>query len=87
MWNGALFRFNKILDFDDEITEITKIEMLKVIEARSANRGPIKVIGYSKPVEVVLVRGNHGTIGTGIETSVMTSGRGAVLASANLIRG
>lgn len=87
MWDGALFRFNKILDFDDAITEITKIEMLKVIEARSANRGPIKVVGYSKPVEVVLVRGNHGTIGTGIEVSVMTSGRGAVLASANLIRG
>ncbi len=87
MWNGALFRFNKILDFDSEITEVTKIEMLKVIEARSANRGPIKVIGYSKPVEVVLVRGNRGPVGSGIETTVVTSGRDAVLATANLIRG
>jgi hypothetical protein len=26
MWNGALFRLNKIVDFDSEITEITKIE-------------------------------------------------------------
>lgn len=38
MWNGALFRFNKVIDFDSEIRESTKIEMLKVLEADSPNR-------------------------------------------------
>ncbi len=39
MWNGGLYKFNKIIDFDSEITEVTKIEMIKVLEANSSNRG------------------------------------------------
>lgn len=87
MWNGALFRFNKMLDFDDAITQITKIELIKVIEARSPNRGPIKVTGYSRPVEGTIVVSNRGPIGTGIEVSIVRSGRNAILATANLIIG
>jgi len=38
MWNGALFRLNIIDDFDDEIQETTKVELIKVLEARNPNR-------------------------------------------------
>lgn len=87
MWNGAMFRFNKIVDFDDEITQITKIELIKVIEARSPNRGPLAVKGYGRPVEPVVIVSNRGNIGTGVEPVLVTAGRNQVLASANLIRG
>lgn len=86
MWNGVEFTLNKIVDFDSEITEITKIEMLKVIEARSVNRGPIKIIGYSKPIEPVVSHGRP-TGGVGVEVPVVTSGRNQVLATANITRG
>jgi len=35
MWNGALFKFNKVVDFDSAITEITQIEMLQVLKAKN----------------------------------------------------
>lgn len=86
MWNGALFRFNRIVDFDSEINEVTKIEMLKVIEARSLNRGAIKLDGYSKPVEDVISHGRP-TGGVGVEVSVVTGGSDEVLPTATLTRG
>lgn len=35
MWNGALFKFNKIVDYDSAITQVTKIEMLQVLKANN----------------------------------------------------
>ena len=87
MWNGALFRFNKIIDFDSEITEITKIELIKVIEARSPNRGTIKVFKKGKPNSPLLAS-NVGVKGRrGIEVILVSSGKNEVLETADLIIG
>lgn len=41
MWNGALFKFNKVVDYDSAITQITKIEMLQVLTANNEAGDPI----------------------------------------------
>lgn len=38
MLNGSLWRLNQVFDFDSDIQETTKVEMVKVLEARSPRR-------------------------------------------------
>jgi len=47
MINGVLFRLNEITDFDSDVTESTKYELIKILEANSPKKkslptGPIK---------------------------------------------
>lgn len=65
MWNGALFRFNKIIDFDSEITEVTKIEILKVIEAKSFNRKQITTAKKLPSIYGTVKLSPIGNVGTG----------------------
>lgn len=65
MWNGALFRFNKIVDFDSEITEVTKIEIIKVLEARSFNRKQITTAKKLPAVYGAVKLSPIGNVGTG----------------------
>lgn len=65
MWNGALFRFNKILDFDSEVTEITKIEIIKVIEAKSFNRKQITTAKKLPSIYGAVKLSPIGNVGTG----------------------
>jgi hypothetical protein len=65
MWNGALFRFNKILDFDSEVTEVTKIEIIKVIEAKSFNRKQITTAKKLPNIYGAVKLSPIGNVGTG----------------------
>ena len=65
MWNGALFRFNKIIDFDSEITEVTKIEIIKVLEAKSSNRRQINISNKLPAVYGKVKLSPAGNVGTG----------------------
>lgn len=65
MWNGALFKFNKIIDFDSEITEVTKIEIIKVLEARSLNRKQITTAKKLPAVYGAVKLSPIGNVGTG----------------------
>ncbi len=65
MWNGALFRFNKILDFDSEVTEVTKIEIIKVIEAKSFNRKQITTAKKLPSIYGAVKLSPIGNVGTG----------------------
>jgi hypothetical protein len=65
MWNGALFRFNKIVDFDSEITEVTKIEIIKVIEPRSLNRKQITTAKKLPAIYGAVKLSPIGNVGTG----------------------
>lgn len=65
MWNGALFRFNKVIDFDSEITEVTKIEILKVLEARSINRKQITTAAKLPSIYGKTKLSPVGDVGTG----------------------
>lgn len=85
MWNGALFIFNKILDFDDEITQVTKIEIIKVIEANNPPKGPIRIKKSFLPASSAVVAG--ALDGIGIDTPLVVSGNHATLTSSNLVIG
>jgi hypothetical protein len=65
MWNGALFRFNKILDFDSEVTEVTKIEIIKVLEAKSFNRKQITTAKKLPSIYGAVKLSPIGNVGTG----------------------
>jgi len=43
MINGALFRVNKIIDFDSDIQATTKVELIKVLQPKSRNRKQLNV--------------------------------------------
>jgi hypothetical protein len=85
-WNGAMFRFNKIVDFDSEITESTKIEMIKVIEARNKNRKfTLPSVTNSSLYTKIIINPQNG-VGAG--EKVLSGGAGnQVLALNKVIRG
>ena len=85
MWNGALFKFNKVIDFDASITEVTKIELLKILEARNPRRRRI----FPPRVFPVIVFGT--TIasppGVGTGATVISGGKNQTLRISNIIQG
>jgi hypothetical protein len=86
MWNGALFKFNKVVDFDSEITEITKIEMIKVLEPKSKNR---KLVTPSPKLPALwdrIQRSPANNVATGV--SIVHGGKGKqILEFKNAIKG
>lgn len=85
MFNGALFRLNKIIDFDDNISNVTKIELTKVLQAKSANR---RVISNPRNTPAILdasVLVGSPLVGTG--TPVINGGsKGQILEYMKVIR-
>lgn len=85
MFNGALFRLNKIIDFDENISTITKIELTKVLQAQSANR---RVISNPRKTPGILdasVLVGAPLVGTG--TPVINGGsKGQILEYMKVIR-
>jgi len=55
MWNGVLFRMNEVSDYDDDVTESTQYELVKILQANSPKRfslpsPPIKDV---RPISVI----------------------------------
>jgi hypothetical protein len=53
MIKGALFRVNKIMDFDSDIQATTKVELLKVLRPKSRNRKQLNLPLVTLPGEVL----------------------------------
>jgi hypothetical protein len=53
MINGALFRVNKIIDFDSDIQATTKVELIKVLSAKSRNRKQLNLPVVTLPSDVL----------------------------------
>jgi hypothetical protein len=85
MWNGALFKFNKIVDFDSNITESTKIEMIKVLEARSPNRKGVVIARRLPPIWNQIVVAPPANDGGG--TPVINGGPGRTLITNKVMKG
>jgi len=86
MWNGALFKFNKVIDYDSSITEVTKIELLKILEARNSRRRRIfpprvfpAILFDTSPIA------SPPGVGTG--TTVISGGVGQTLTTRKVIQG
>ena len=85
MWNGSLFRFNRVVDFDSSITEVTKIEMIKVLEARSVNR---RQITTAKKLSPLYTKTKIGAPGVGTGAPILSGGNGMqVLELSNIFKG
>lgn len=78
MYNGVLFRLNKIMDFDDNISTVTKIELVKVLKAKSKNRRAVSVV----PVRPTTIKDPQiaNPVGVGVGVPVLDGGsKGQVL--------
>jgi hypothetical protein len=53
MIDGALFRLNKIIDFDTEIQATTKVELIKVLRARNSGRVQLTLPLVSLPEDII----------------------------------
>jgi hypothetical protein len=53
MIDGALFRLNKVVDFDSEIQATTKVELIKVLRARNSGRVQLSLPSVSLPADVI----------------------------------
>jgi hypothetical protein len=53
MIDGALFRLNKIIDFDTEIQATTKVELIKVLRARNSGRVQLTFPLVGLPADVI----------------------------------
>jgi hypothetical protein len=53
MIDGALFRLNKIIDFDTEIQATTKVELIKVLRARNSGRVQLTLPLVGLPGETI----------------------------------
>jgi len=53
MINGALFRVNKIIDFDSDIQATTKVELIKVLQPKSRNRKQLNLPLVTLPGDIL----------------------------------
>jgi hypothetical protein len=78
MYNGVLFRLNKIMDFDDNFSPVNKIELVKVLKAKNKNRRPIAVNPVRPTVFVNPIIKNP--VGVGVGVPILDGGgKGQVL--------
>ena len=84
MINGKLYRLNKIIDFDDNIQGTTKIELIKVLEAKNSRRKEL----FVPPRDGGLGGGTTTSpSGTGEDVGLTTGGDNSTNENANLTIG
>ena len=71
MVNGVLFRLNLISDFDSNVTDSTKIELVKIIEASATAGGGLSTYEESVYSKSPLLTS---PTGVGIDTDVISGG-------------
>jgi hypothetical protein len=82
MWNGVLYRLNLISDFDSNVTESTKIELVKIIEANNPRVG--NIIYHPNLGDMVVIESPSGV---GSDTGILDGGSEQVLDNSNILFG
>lgn len=81
MWNGVLFRLNEVRDFDNNLTDSTQIEIVRIIEAN-------QIDGTGLTNEETTNNNSSSMLSTnGTDVSVVNSGMDDILINSNVIRG
>lgn len=83
MWNGVLFRLNLIKDFDPNVTDSTKIELVKIVQAKNP-------VTYTKPwtaLPYTPVEDFASPDGVGSDTDIMSGGQNETLSNSDIITG
>jgi hypothetical protein len=87
MLNGSLWRLNQVFDFDSDIQETTKVEMVKVLEAKNPRRKtivfPIPTLGFQDVISGVFSSPD----GVGTDTGVIIGGYSGTSKNSKIIRG
>jgi hypothetical protein len=84
MIDGALFRLNKIANFDSDKAASVKIELIKVLEARK--RSTTKPT-FTSVNPVLTVDDLVSPIGVGTDTGVVTGGKNSTSRNSIILRG
>ena len=82
MINGSLFRLNQIMDFDSNVTDSTKMELVKIIEADSPNT--IIIDWQTNYVQQGLTTSPSGV---GTDTGVLNGGNNDVYDNSKILFG
>jgi hypothetical protein len=53
MIDGALFRLNRVVDFDSDIAATTKVELIKVLRARNSGRVQLTLPLVGLPADII----------------------------------
>jgi hypothetical protein len=84
MINGSLWRLNQVIDFDDNVQETTKVELIKVLKAKSPKRKQL----IFKPKPPIIGSGIFSSPdGVGVDVVVISGGAGAASSSSPIIYG
>jgi len=87
MLNGSLWRLNQVFDFDSDIQETTKVEMVKVLEAKNPRRKktvfPNPNLGFQDVISGVFSSPD----GVGTDTGVIIGGYSGTSQNSKIIRG
>lgn len=84
MINGKLFRLNEIMDFDDNKEATTKIQLIKVLDAKSSKRIELFVPPRDTSINVGTIGSPNGV---GQDVGVIRGGDNEVLENSAIIRG
>ncbi len=84
MWNGVLFRLNLIQDFDPNVTDSTKIELVKILEAKNKRTGFEERVD-SNQIKTILKK--ESPSGIGADVGVIWGGIQEKLNNSFVIRG
>ena len=82
MVNGVLFRLNLISDFDSNVTDSTKIELVKIIEASATAGGGLSTYEEMNYLKSSMVSSPNGV---GIDTDVISGGYNDTLQYSQII--
>jgi len=84
MNNGKLFRLNKIIDFDDNIQGTTKVELIKVLDAKNSRRKELFVPPRDQSTGTGTTTSPSGA---GEDVGLMTGGNNSPNENSNLMLG
>lgn len=87
MLNGSLWRLNQVFDFDSDIQETTKVEMIKVLESKSLKRKKVTFPHLLGSFQVKRGKIKESPIGTGVDSPVIVGGLNSVYFNSPIIRG
>lgn len=87
MINGSLWRLNQVFDFDSDIQETTKVELVKVLEAKSKNRKKTVFPHATLGLQDFQLGVESSPTGVGEDSPVVVGGFSGVSNNSSILRG
>ena len=82
MINGVLFRLNEITDFDNDVTESTKYELIKILEANAPKTKTLSIGPIKNPRNISIISG--GSHSPNVDVHVLGGGKNSPSISSSI---